>query len=692
VGPSERQAAPMMPLQLLTALSVLISVVSGKSLSSSSASSSSSCECSFFADSGYHKNRRRLTEVTFEAADVVGEAYNRINIGSPNHKKRKGYFGDNNENLSPYCDAEQIHVTLGGTSYNSVIFSFVSSNVSLDTSSNVYVSEQESVLQNSFEVLDEIAATKNTPFNSLMVATGSRSAFSELMYIYSYLYAPAMGEPQAPASEIVSLENTSPYAYNHKTMDHWSYYRNVTKPYLGFGDYNNPYMYYDSPYIHTATLSSGLKSGTTYYYRVSGSCAIYSFTIPASNKYPMHVALTGDVGQTEVSEMSFAALEQLDPDFVLLVGDLSYADGYPKLWDSFGVMAEPFAANYPILTTGGNHEYGFGENAVSYALRWPTPYEGTGSHYFCYWGREVGVVHVIALCSYAGFTEDTLQYAWLQKYHNTNINRNRTPWIVVMMHTPFYNSNNGHWMEGELMRRSMENLLYTYGVDIVLSGHVHSYERTFAVFNNTVDECGITYFNLGDGGNYEAAYANWTYNQTTRSAPGWSAFREGSFGVGSLVILDEFSANYSWHRHACFSSSPENYHQNYSEHCSTTNDNSGQKMVTSDSFLIQKPPRESCPNRYMSTTTDSPDSDDESDDNTDDVVGDDDYVESSVSGEANTVVILSALTGVLMCSCLGVLIEISRISAKISLAKDALNKPESTSHAGEISSSEEQTI
>jgi hypothetical protein len=39
-----------------------------------------------------------------------------------------------------------------------------------------------------------------------------------------------------------------------------------------------------------------------------------------------------------------------------------------------------------------------------------------------------------------------------------------------------------------------------------------------------------------------------------------------------------------------------------------------------------------------------------------------------------------------------VLIEISRISAKISLAKDALNKPESTSHAGEISSSEEQTI
>jgi hypothetical protein len=58
---------------------------------------------------------------------------------------------------------------------------------------------------------------------------------------------------------------------------------------------------------------------------------------------------------------------------------------------------------------------------------------------------EVGVVNMIALCSYTGFTNGTLQYQWLQNYLATKIDRVKTPWVVVMMHVPWYNSNNGHW-------------------------------------------------------------------------------------------------------------------------------------------------------------------------------------------------------------------------------------------------------
>jgi len=42
----------------------------------------------------------------------------------------------------------------------------------------------------------------------------------------------------------------------------------------------------------------------------------------------------------------------------VLVGDLSYADGYPLRWDSFGRLIEPVFAYLPLLTTGGNHEVG----------------------------------------------------------------------------------------------------------------------------------------------------------------------------------------------------------------------------------------------------------------------------------------------------------------------------------------------
>ena len=75
-----------------------------------------------------------------------------------------------------------------------------------------------------------------------------------------------------------------------------------------------------------------------------------------------------------------------------------------------------------------------------------------------------------------------------------------------MMHTPMYNTNVGHWKEAELFRIAVEPLLYTYGVDLVLSGHVHSYERTYSVYNNMLDPCGVMYVNIGDGGNREGAY------------------------------------------------------------------------------------------------------------------------------------------------------------------------------------------
>ena len=74
---------------------------------------------------------------------------------------------------------------------------------------------------------------------------------------------------------------------------------------------------------------------------------------------------------------------------------------------------------------------------------------GSGSTNPCYYGKEVGVVHVIGLCSYAGFFNGTVQYNWLQNYLNTSIDRERTPWVIVITHVPFYCSNTGHWEEGE---------------------------------------------------------------------------------------------------------------------------------------------------------------------------------------------------------------------------------------------------
>ena len=77
-----------------------------------------------------------------------------------------------------------------------------------------------------------------------------------------------------------------------------------------------------------------------------------------------------------------------------------------------------------------------------------------------------------------------------------------------MFHAPWYNSNRGHFKEAERQRWFLERTLYDGGVDFVLNGHVHAYERSRAVFDWKTTPCGPTHLVVGDGGNYEGPYGD----------------------------------------------------------------------------------------------------------------------------------------------------------------------------------------
>jgi len=447
-----------------------------------------------------------------------------------------------------------------------------------------------------------------------MTATGTTASYNTQMYISFELLYPSMGPHMETYANILKLSNTANWAYDHKTKEHYSNYKNVTSKNLpGLAEtlmsYKNPYAIYDSPLIHTVTLTD-LDSETIYYYRPKGSCSIFNFTAPflydspsdiaataIPSPYPMMIGLTADLGQTEVSQASLAALSALQPDFVLLVGDLCYADGWGPLWDTFGRLIQSTFAHIPLITVGGNHEMSSAEDWQPYNYRFPSPHMRYDSPSNTYWAREIGAVHIIALNSYAGAGTSSLQYGWLSNHLKNHVNRLRTPWLIVMMHTPWYNSNTGHWKEATLMQSTVEPLLYMYGVDIILVGHVHAYERTQPVYNNTVDVCGPIHITIGDGGNYENAYTPW------RTKEVWGAFREASFGVAGLEVVNDTHAYYQWHRHACGSSSAAAKYENFSDACVTPGDNSVQKMLTSDITWITRPSKSECPAHYMGTST-----------------------------------------------------------------------------------------
>ena len=100
---------------------------------------------------------------------------------------------------------------------------------------------------------------------------------------------------------------------------------------------------------------------------------------------------------------------------------------------------------------------------------------------------------------------------------------------------------------------------------------------------------------IADGGNYEGVTVPWI-----QPRPSWSMFRESSFGIALIDFLDEFSANFSWHRHACMTNSGD--HITMFERCSSIGDNSEFNVSVSDSLIITKPPSRVCPNRWKSNS------------------------------------------------------------------------------------------
>ncbi|KAD5318274.1 hypothetical protein E3N88_18220 [Mikania micrantha] len=248
---------------------------------------------------------------------------------------------------------------------------------------------------------------------------------------------------------------------------------------------------------------------------------------------------------------------------VLYVGDLSYADHYPyhdnRRWDSWARFVERSVAYQPWIWTAGNHELDFnpyiGENKPfkPFLHRYHVPFDASGSTEPLWYSIKRASAYIIVLSSYSAYGTYTPQYMWLME-ELPKVNRTETPWLIVLMHSPWYNSNSYHYMEGETMRVMFESWFVQYKVDVVFAGHVHAYERSERISNiayNIVngkctpvfDQNAPVYITIGDGGNIEGLA---TY--MTEPQPNYSAFREASFGHATMEIKNRTHAYYSWHR------------------------------------------------------------------------------------------------------------------------------------------------
>ncbi|KAL7615513.1 hypothetical protein Lser_V15G01916 [Lactuca serriola] len=307
-------------------------------------------------------------------------------------------------------------------------------------------------------------------------------------------------------------------------------------------------FHYKSGKIHDVVIDP-LDHSTVYYYCFTpGSTSEFSFKTPPK-RFPIKFAVSGDLGQTEWTKSTLEHISQSNYDLLLLPGDLSYADALQPLWDSFGRLVEPLASRRPWMVAQGDHDIEILPDFhqipfTSYNARWRMPYEESGSTSNLYYSFEVSKVHIIMLNSYIEFDHGSIQYRWLES-DLKKVNRSKTPWLIVVVHAPWYNSYTAHHDEPEsvYMRKSMEELLFHHRVDIVFAGHVHVYELFNRVYQEKITICSPLHITIGDGGNKDLLGGMFIDPPSEISA-----FRETSFGHGEFHVASESYAMWSWHR------------------------------------------------------------------------------------------------------------------------------------------------
>ncbi len=238
---------------------------------------------------------------------------------------------------------------------------------------------------------------------------------------------------------------------------------------------------------------TGLEPDTLYHYRCGDSSVGMSadFTFRTAPKNGSFTFLTfGDTrndysdpfyenNDFSVTHAVAERMKQEDAAFFLHNGDYIFAGQMQEDWGPYLRQMEILNAYMPIASAHGNHEYDSSNYYDLFAM--PDPE--------AYYSFDVCSVHFIVLDT--GLTDNeeqerigpgSVQYNWLVNDLEA-ARQHGYDWTVVQFHRPPYSSDHSHGNATDVIDAWVP-LFDEYGVDVVNSGHVHNYQRTYPMRGN----------------------------------------------------------------------------------------------------------------------------------------------------------------------------------------------------------------
>ena len=259
----------------------------------------------------------------------------------------------------------------------------------------------------------------------------------------------------------------------------------------------------DGRYINSVELT-GLTPGQVYYFKIptaGGLSQIYAFrTVPASDE-PIRFATGGDTLGTHIFRQLLEQLKEQNPLFLVIGGDLAYADGdfekidrweaWWDIWHDNDTTAE--GRLIPLVLGIGNHETNKlidtkEKRAPFYFGFFPQGGEAVFSHQF---GANLGMIILDTGHLRAHHTQNEFLEEQLKAYASL-------PYRVAVYHVPLYPSHRDYEGSASAAGRTHWLPLFDeYELSVGFENHDHTFKRTKRLRNNEVYPEGTLY--VGDG-------------------------------------------------------------------------------------------------------------------------------------------------------------------------------------------------
>lgn len=242
-----------------------------------------------------------------------------------------------------------------------------------------------------------------------------------------------------------------------------------------------------SALYHTATFSN-LQPSTQYMYRVGNGetwSEWFHFTTAAVQLKPFSFIYLGD-SQNDHKELWSRAIRAAyskapQAAFILHAGDLINRTNTDREWGEWFYAGGWIYGMIPTIATPGNHEFYREENQerkLTVTRHWRPmfsfPENGPqGLEELAYY-VDYQQVRIISICSQSFLlnpADSVSQVAWVEGLLRNNPNK----WTIITLHHPIFSSAGGR--DNKSLRDAFQPMFDRYGVDLVLTGHDHTYGR-----------------------------------------------------------------------------------------------------------------------------------------------------------------------------------------------------------------------